>query len=87
MCILVVQAAEEMAEEDKAMKDKVEARNKLENYVYSVRNTVKDEKKGGKLPEEDRQALRDKIPRQGQSARRLERDGNRLSVSSVCEVV
>ena len=57
----MVQAAEEMAEEDKAMKEKVEARNKLENYVYSVRNTVKDEKKGGKLPEEDRQAVTDAV--------------------------
>ena len=36
----MVAAAEEMAEEDKAMKEKVEARNKLENYVYSVRNST-----------------------------------------------
>ena len=62
----MVQAAEEMAEEDKLMKEKVEARNKLENYVYSVRNTVKDDKKGGKLSEEDKQvrdnqALHDSI--------------------------
>ena len=57
----MVQAAEEMAEEDKLMKEKVEARNKLENYVYSVRNTVKDDKKGGKLSEEDKQAVTDGV--------------------------
>jgi hypothetical protein len=51
----MVRMAEEMAEEDKAAKEKIEARNKLENYVYSVRNVVKDEKKSEKLSEEDKQ--------------------------------
>ena len=31
------------------MKKKVEAKNALENYAYNMRNTIQDEKIGGKL--------------------------------------
>lgn len=39
------------------MKRKVEAKNALENYVYNMRNTVKDEKIKGKLPGSDRERI------------------------------
>jgi len=54
----MVQEAEDAAEEDKKVKDRVEARNSLENYAYSVRNALNDkEKLGSKISEEDRATL------------------------------
>merc|ERR1712100_928562 len=50
----MVQDAEKFADEDKKLKEKVEARNELEGYLYGLKNQVKDkEKLGGKLSEED----------------------------------
>ncbi|XP_062090008.1 heat shock 70 kDa protein-like [Humulus lupulus] len=45
----MVQEAEKYKAEDEQVKKKVEARNALENYAYSMRNTIKDEKVAGKL--------------------------------------
>merc|ERR1712224_715347 len=50
--------AEQFAEEDKKVKGKIEAKNSLENYLYSMKNTVTDEKKlGAKISEEDKEAV------------------------------
>jgi len=53
----MVKEAEEAAEDDKKAKERVEARNSLENYAYSIRNVINDDEKGGKLPDEDKSAL------------------------------
>merc|ERR1712127_571963 len=42
----MVSEAEEFAEEDKKVREKIEARNALENYVYSMKNTLSDAEKG-----------------------------------------
>mmetsp|Transcript_20469 Transcript_20469/g.78478 ORF Transcript_20469/g.78478 Transcript_20469/m.78478 type:complete len:664 (+) Transcript_20469:69-2060(+) len=62
----MVQEAEEAAEEDKYLKETVEARNQLENYAYSIRNAINDEEKLGEvISESDRDtvetAVRDAI--------------------------
>ena len=50
----MVNEAERYAEEDKKVKEKVESRNELESYAYSLKNQVSDkEKLGAKLSEED----------------------------------
>merc|ERR1719231_1350502 len=41
----MVQEAEEYAEEDKKMKERVDKRNGLEGYAYSLRNSLTDEDK------------------------------------------
>merc|ERR1712146_486095 len=44
--------------EDKKVKGKIEAKNSLENYLYSMKNTVTDEKKlGAKISEEDKETV------------------------------
>merc|ERR1719399_1128576 len=43
--------------EDEANKDKVEAKNGLENYAFQVRNSIRDEKLKDKIPEEDKEKL------------------------------
>jgi heat shock protein 5 len=54
----MVQEAEEAAEDDKKAKERIEARNSLENYVYQIRNTINDnEKLGGKIGEEDKNTI------------------------------
>jgi len=51
----MLQEAEDMAEQDKAAKERVQSRNELENLVYSVRNQLNDEEKGikSKLSEDE----------------------------------
>ncbi|XP_020202906.1 heat shock 70 kDa protein [Cajanus cajan] len=53
----MVQEAERYKQEDEEVKKKVEAKNALENYAYSMRNTVKDEKFAGKLSPGDKQKI------------------------------
>merc|ERR1712054_351135 len=55
----MVQEAEEFAEEDKKVRDKIEARNSLENYVYSMKNTLSDSEKGvaDKISDEDKETI------------------------------
>eukprot|EP01111_Echinosteliopsis_oligospora_P011134 TRINITY_DN35_c0_g1_i1.p1 TRINITY_DN35_c0_g1~~TRINITY_DN35_c0_g1_i1.p1 ORF type:complete len:658 (-),score=188.12 TRINITY_DN35_c0_g1_i1:173-2146(-) len=53
----MVKEAESYKKQDEEAKDKVEAKNKLENYAYSVRNTTRDDKLKDKLTEDDRKAI------------------------------
>lgn len=54
----MVEEAEKYAEEDKATRERIESRNKLENYAYSLKNQVKDEEGlGGKIDAEDKEAI------------------------------
>merc|ERR1712124_46404 len=48
----MVEEAEKYKAEDEANKDKVEAKNGLENYAFQVRNSIRDEKLKDKIPEE-----------------------------------
>jgi heat shock protein 5 len=58
----MVKEAEQFAEEDKKTKGKVEAKNSLENYLYSMKNTVTDKKKlGEKISEEDKKTVLDAV--------------------------
>ncbi|GJM96368.1 hypothetical protein PR202_ga13195 [Eleusine coracana subsp. coracana] len=53
----MVREAEEFAEEDRRVRDRVDARNRLENYVYRMRSTVKDGGMGSKISEDDREKM------------------------------
>lgn len=58
----MVAEAEQFAEEDKAIKGKIEARNGLENYAFSLKNQVSDEKGlGGRIDEDDKQTIVDAV--------------------------
>ncbi|QLL33487.1 hypothetical protein HG536_0E03980 [Torulaspora globosa] len=52
----MVEEAEKFASEDAAIKKKIEARNKLENYAHSIKNQVNGDL-GEKLEEEDKETL------------------------------
>jgi L1 cell adhesion molecule like protein len=49
--------AEKYKAEDEAVKKRIEAKNQLENYVYNMRNSVRDDKLGGKLDAGDKAKL------------------------------
>jgi len=55
----MVKEAEEFAEDDKKVKDKVDARNGLESYAYNLKTQIEDEEKGiaGKLEADDKEVL------------------------------
>lgn len=58
----MVKDAETFAEEDKKLKEKVEARNELESFVYSLKNQLNDkEKLGAKISEEDKKTIEEAI--------------------------
>ena len=52
----MVAEAEEYAEQDKAVKEKIDARNKLETYCYNMKSTLSD-KLGEKLDEDDKETV------------------------------
>jgi len=54
----MVAEAEKYADEDKATRERIEARNGLENYAFSLKNQVNDEEGlGGKIDEDDKETL------------------------------
>ncbi|KAK1759528.1 Hsp70 protein-domain-containing protein [Echria macrotheca] len=58
----MVAEAEKYAEEDKATRERIEARNGLENYAFSLKNQVNDEEgMGKKISEEDKETILDAV--------------------------
>ncbi|CAL1269381.1 unnamed protein product, partial [Larinioides sclopetarius] len=58
----MIKDAEQFAEDDKKIKEKVEARNELESYAYSLKNQVADkEKLGGKLSSSEKEKMEEAI--------------------------
>merc|ERR1711871_1361665 len=59
----MVEDAEQFAEEDKKVKDRIDGRNGLEGYCYNLKNTLEDEEKGiaDKLSEEDKEKVEEAV--------------------------
>lgn len=58
----MIKDAERFADDDKKLKERVEARNELESYAYSLKNQLSDkEKLGGKLSEDDKKKIEDQV--------------------------
>jgi L1 cell adhesion molecule like protein len=53
----MINEAEKYAAEDDAARETIGARNSLENYVYSMRNTLEDEKFKDKIESSDKETL------------------------------
>ncbi|XP_033642715.1 endoplasmic reticulum chaperone BiP-like [Asterias rubens] len=61
----MINDAEKFADDDLKVKEKVEARNELESYAYSLKNQIKDEEKlGGKLSEEEKETINQALDEQ-----------------------
>ncbi|CAJ0644111.1 7296_t:CDS:1 [Entrophospora sp. SA101] len=58
----MVEEAEQFAEEDQIQKERIELRNKLENYVYTTKSQLDDNGElGKKISEEDKKTIKDAI--------------------------
>merc|ERR1719289_399149 len=58
----MINDAEKFADEDAKLKGKVEARNELESYAYSLKNQLSDkEKLGGKLSDEEKEKIEEVV--------------------------
>merc|ERR1711923_336992 len=54
----MIQDAEKFADEDKKLKERVESRNELESYAYSLKTHINDKDKlGSKISDEDKEAI------------------------------
>jgi heat shock protein 5 len=90
----MVQEAEEAAEDDKKAKERIEARNSLENYVYQIRNSINDnEKLGSKITEDDKETIENLVKEtiewleQNQSADKEEFDAQYKDVEKVVQPI
>jgi len=58
----MIKDSERFAEDDKKIKDRVEARNELESYAYSLKNQLGDkEKLGGKLADDEKTKIEEAV--------------------------
>ena len=58
----MIKDAEKFAEEDKVLKEKIDAKNSLENYIYTMRNTIEDkEKLADKIDDSDKETIKDAL--------------------------
>merc|ERR1719333_1147460 len=82
--------AEKYAKEDADFKDKVEAKNSLENYCYSMKNTLGDEKVKDKISADDKSKAETAIDEAlkwlegNQLAEKEEFEHKRKEVEGVC---
>jgi len=79
----MVAEAEKFADEDKANREKVEARNTLENYAFSLKNQVNDkEGLGGKISDEDKESILEAVEK---AVNWLEENGSTASAEDFDE--
>merc|ERR1712034_137437 len=57
----MVNDAEKYAKEDEKVKAKVDAKNKLENYLFSMKSTIEDEKFADKISDDDKETIKGKV--------------------------
>ena len=58
----MVNDAEKFAEEDKILKEKIDAKNSLDSYLHSMRNTIEDkEKLANKIDSDDKKTIKDAL--------------------------
>ena len=90
----MLREAEEFAEQDKIAKERIEARQALDNYLYSVKSSMSDpEKLKGKLTSDDEETIEEAL-RDGQSfldenpeAEKDEYDEKRKEVEGICDPI
>ena len=57
----LVKEAEKFKDEDNKVKERIEAKNSLEQYGYQIKNTLKDEKLKDKFSEEEKKQIETKV--------------------------
>lgn len=90
----MLREAEEFAEQDKIAKERIEARNSLDNYIYSVRSSLNDaDKLKGKLSSDDQETLEDAIKdgedflNSNKESEKEEFDEKRKELEGICDPI
>uniref|UniRef100_A0ACD5Z949 Uncharacterized protein n=1 Tax=Avena sativa TaxID=4498 RepID=A0ACD5Z949_AVESA len=90
----MVKEAEEFAEEDKKVKERIDARNQLETYVYNMKNTIGDKDKlADKLESEEKEKVEEALKEalewldENQTAEKEEYDEKLKEVEAVCNPI
>ena len=90
----MVKEAEEFAEEDKKVSERIDARNKLETYIYNMKSTINDKDKlADKIDSDDKtkieSALKDALEwlDDNQNADKDDYDEKMKEVEAVCNPV
>jgi heat shock protein 5 len=90
----MVREAEEFAEEDKKVKERIDARNSLETYVYNMKNQVNDKDKLAEKLESDEKdkiesAVKDALEwlDDNQNAEKEDYDEKLKEVEAVCNPI
>ncbi|XP_027114671.1 luminal-binding protein 5 isoform X1 [Coffea arabica] len=54
----MVKEAEEFADDDKELREKIDSRNKLESYIYNMKSSIRDDEKlAGKIDSDDKESI------------------------------
>ena len=90
----MVREAEEFAEEDKKVKEKIDARNSLETYVYNMKNQINDKDKlADKLESDEKEKVETAVKEalewldDNQSAEKEDYEEKLKEVEAVCNPI
>lgn len=90
----MIKEAEEFAEEDKKVKERIDARNKLETYIYTMRSTVNDrDKLADKIETDDKEKIESTLKEalewldENQNVEKYEFEEKLKEVEEVCNPV
>jgi endoplasmic reticulum chaperone BiP len=90
----MIRDSEEFAEADKLIKEKIDARNSLDSYIHSMRNTVEDKDKlGEKVTEDEKETILDALEEQenwlrdNQDADAEDFEDHQKELNSVCDPI
>ncbi|CAH9065752.1 unnamed protein product [Cuscuta epithymum] len=90
----MVREAEEFAEEDKKLKEKIDARNSLETYVYNMKNQISDKDKlADKLESDEKEKIDSAVKEalewldDNQTAEKEDYDEKLREVEAVCNPI
>lgn len=86
--------AEKFSEEDKLIKEKIDARNSLDSYLHSMRNTIEDkEKLADKLDSDDKESISEALKEHQEwldtnpDAEREEFEDHLKDLQSICDPI
>ena len=90
----MIRDAEKFADSDKALKEKIDSKNSLENYVYTMRNTIEDkEKLADKIEDEDKEKIKEALQeaqdwiKEHEDAEKEEIDAQMKELQSICDPI
>lgn len=90
----MIKDAEEFAEEDKIAKEKIDSKNQLDNYLFSMKNTIEDpEKLANKLTDEEKSTIKSALEetenwlKSNGDASKEEFDEQRKNLENVCNPI